>query len=86
MEKHVALEIIRSITIGNFTATFRTNLISPVEDGKHIYFKFPNIWIPCATKRGLAQVYELRDKIDVHKRRLDNKYTGKTQVVKLAEL
>lgn len=82
----VPFENIRSITIGNFTGTFRINLFTPNKDGSHIYFRFPNMWNPFATKNRLSKIYALRDKIDACKSRMDEDYEGETQVVRLAEV
>jgi hypothetical protein len=79
-------ENIRSITIGRFDFSTRLNLVTPVEDEKHIYFKYPALWIPFGPRLQLEKIYKLRDKIDVIKGRHDEGYSGETQVLKMAEL
>ena len=85
-EKSIPLENIRTITIGNFTANFRLYLYTPDEDGQQIYFKFPDMWNPFATKKRVAEIYALRDTIDACKRRADDDFEGKTKIVRLAEV
>jgi hypothetical protein len=61
-------------------------LVTPVEDEKHIYFKYSALWIPFGPRLQLEKIYKLRDKIDVIKGRHDEGYSGETQVLKMAEL
>jgi hypothetical protein len=79
-------ENIRSITIGRFDFSYRLNLIMPVEDEKHVYFKYPAFWIPFGSRLKLKEIYKLRDKIDACKEQLDEDYSDETQVLKMAEL
>jgi hypothetical protein len=53
---------------------------------KHVYFKYPAIWIPFGVRIKQEQIYELRNKIDAFKEQLDEDYSGETQVLKMAEL
>lgn len=52
----ISHENIRSITIGRFDFSARLNLVTPVEDEKHIYFKYPPIWIPFGSRIKQAQI------------------------------
>jgi hypothetical protein len=82
----ISHENIRSISIGRFDFSFRLNLVTPIEDEKYIYFKYPAIWIPFGVRIKQEQIYELRNKIDAFKEQLDEDYSGETQVLKMAEL
>ena len=82
----IPLENIRSITIGQFDQSYRLHLVEPVNNEKHIYFKFPGFWMPFGPKLKPALILELRNKIDERKRLKDIDYAGETQILKMAEL
>jgi hypothetical protein len=82
----ISLENIRSITIGRFDLSARLNLVVPVEDQKHVYFKYRAFWFPFDTRLELEKTYKLRDNIDACKAQLDADYIGETQVLQMAEL
>ena len=82
----IPLENIRSITIGQFDQSYRLHLVEPVNNEKHIYFKFPGLWMPFGPKLKPALIFELRNKIDDSKRLKDFDYADETQILKMAEL
>jgi len=79
----IPFENIRSIVLGRVDGIHKFNLITPIEEGKAVFFK-TSLWYPFNFKRDDEKVYQLRDKIDAYKRSIDEDYTGQLPVYKIA--
>ena len=79
----IQFENIRSIVLGRFDGIHKFNLITPIEEGKAVFFK-TSLWYPFNFKRDDEKLYQLRDKIDTYKRSIDEDYTEQLPVYKSA--
>ena len=79
----IPFENIRSIVLGRIDGIHKLNLITPIEEGKAVFFK-TSLWYPFNFKRDDKKVYQLRNCIDAYKRSIDEDYTEQLPVYKIA--